>query len=63
MGIPGQLHCDGVIVDSETIAHAVMLESLREVFKTDGLDALMKDLFGRRVIESSCFWRRVWACP
>ena len=43
--------CDGVIVDSEKIADAIMLEVLREVFTSDALEANMTDMFGGRVID------------
>ena len=41
--------CDGVIVDSEKIADAIMVEVLQEAFMGHSLDAHMTDMFGRRV--------------
>jgi len=43
--------CDGVIVDSEKIADAIMLEVFQEAFKSDALEAHMADMFGRRVMD------------
>jgi beta-phosphoglucomutase-like phosphatase (HAD superfamily) len=43
--------CDGVIVDSEVIADAIMVEVLEEAFGVSGLGAQMSDMFGIRVIE------------
>lgn len=43
--------CDGVIVDSEKIADAIMLEVLQEAFAGHALEAHMTDMFGRRVAD------------
>lgn len=43
--------CDGVIVDSERIADAIMLEVLQDVFKSETLEEEMTDLFGKRVVD------------
>jgi len=43
--------CDGVIVDSEVVAEAIMVEVLQQAFGVPDLAALMHDMFGRRVID------------
>ena len=43
--------CDGVIVDSEVIADAIMVEVLEDAFGVTGLGTQMSDMFGIRVIE------------
>lgn len=43
--------CDGVIVDSEVVAEAVMVEVLQRAFGVLDLAPYMHDMFGRRVID------------
>ena len=43
--------CDGVIVDSEVVAEAVMVEVLQRAFGVPDLAPYMHDMFGRRVID------------
>lgn len=43
--------CDGVIVDSETIAEAVLIEVLGKIFGTDSVAQKVADNFGIRVTE------------
>lgn len=43
--------CDGVIVDSEGVADAIMFEVLHNAFKSDALEEEMADLFGNRVVD------------
>ena len=43
--------CDGVIVDSEVMAEAIMVDVLQQAFGVSDLASHMQDLFGRRVID------------
>lgn len=43
--------CDGVIVDSEVIADAILVEVLQTAFGRDDLGAYTQDMFGRRLID------------
>ena len=43
--------CDGVIVDSEVVAEAVMVEEMQQAFDVPDLLAYMHDMFGNRVID------------
>lgn len=43
--------CDGVIVDSEVVAEAVMVEVLQQAFDVPNLLPYMHDMFGNRVID------------
>lgn len=43
--------CDGVIVDSEAVADAIMLEVLQQAFDGADLAPQLDGLFGRRVID------------
>ena len=43
--------CDGVIVDSEALADAIMLEVLQQAFDVADLVPYLAGLFGRRVID------------
>lgn len=43
--------CDGVIVDSEVVAEAVMVEVLQQAFDVPDLLPYMHDMFGHRVID------------
>ena len=43
--------CDGVIVDSEVVAEVVMVEEMQRCFGVPDLAPLMRDMFGRRVID------------
>jgi beta-phosphoglucomutase-like phosphatase (HAD superfamily) len=43
--------CDGVIVDSEMIADAILAEMLQTAFGRQDLGAYARDLFGRRLID------------
>ena len=43
--------CDGVIVDSEVVAEAVMLEVLQDAFGIPDLSGYMHDMIGHRVID------------
>ena len=43
--------CDGVIVDSEVVAEAVMVEVLQEAFGVPDLALYMHDMIGYRVID------------
>lgn len=43
--------CDGVIVDSEVIADAILVDVLQTAFGRTDLGALTQDMFGRRLID------------
>jgi HAD superfamily hydrolase (TIGR01509 family) len=43
--------CDGVIVDSEVIADAILVDVLQTAFDRTDLGALTQDMFGRRLID------------
>jgi len=43
--------CDGVIVDSEVIADAILVDVLQTAFGRSDLGALTQDMFGRRLID------------
>ena len=43
--------CDGVIVDSEVVAEAVMIEVLQDAFGIPDLSGYMHDMIGHRVID------------
>ena len=43
--------CDGVIVDSEHIAEAILLEVLERAFEMRGLSGELRDMVGLRVVD------------